>query len=79
MLLLLIYKLLCNWVFNNPTHTDILCSLSHLAPDISRHRLQHPLRPAGRALGIVALQIQDGKTSAGHLCAAVGHQLLGLG
>ncbi len=46
---------------------------------LSRHWLEHPLCPAGPALCLLALQIQDGKTSAGHLGAAVGLLLLSLG
>lgn len=44
-----------------------------------RNRLQHPLGPAGLALGIVALQVQDGEASAGHFGSAVGDFLLSLG
>lgn len=53
------------------------CSVCLLV--ISRNRLQHPLSPAGLARGIVALQIQDGKASAGHFCPAVGNYLLSHG
>lgn len=55
------------------------CIMFEFHHPVSRHRLQHPLCPAGPVRGFLALQIQDGKTSAGHLGAAVGHQLLSHG
>lgn len=68
-------RLLCGYL----CMIHVYAYVPHPACLVSRHWLQYPLRPTGRTISVLALQVQDEKTSAGHLCAAVGAHLLSHG